>query len=231
MAKFFRQKQFPFEFTCEVQNASVFLGLFSGRFVGVVTGMGIEHGLVQCLIDGDGVEEALTGHVAVEVACEVVRCHDAGDRAVVLVDLFFQILLPASSTGSRQENDFLTGKCVSVSKYKVTRLVLRIDQRNLLRRMLGCDGGAFKQNYDSRIVHPGAQDRIEREAPPSEVIVEIFLFERMWSFVCNLPSLRANGYSSAMSRSLVSSARSLSGNSVKLQNTAPPPLGRPWWKL
>src|SRR3984957_18203176 len=58
--------------------------------------------------------------------------------------------------------------------------------------MLRWDGGAFKKSYDSRIVHPGAQDRIEREAPPSEVIVEIFLFERMWSFVCNLPSLSAN---------------------------------------
>src|ERR1700722_17061536 len=58
--------------------------------------------------------------------------------------------------------------------------------------MLRCDGGAFKQNYDSRIVHPGAQDRIEREAPPAEVIVEIFWFEGMWAFVRNLPSLSAN---------------------------------------
>src|SRR6266516_2471438 len=45
--------------------------------VGVVAGVGIEHGFVESLIDGHGIEEALVRHVAVDIARQVVRSHDA----------------------------------------------------------------------------------------------------------------------------------------------------------
>ena len=48
--------------------------------------------------------------------------------------------------------------------------VLRIDQRYLLGGMLRRDGGALKQKYDAGIIHPRAQDRVERQATAAQVV-------------------------------------------------------------
>src|SRR5437879_10835925 len=48
-------------------------------FVGIVARVGIEHGLVEALIDADRGCEALGLHVAVEVAGEAPRRHHALD--------------------------------------------------------------------------------------------------------------------------------------------------------
>ena len=48
-------------------------------FVGIVARVGIEHGLVEALIDADRGCEALGLHIAVEVAGEAPRRHHALD--------------------------------------------------------------------------------------------------------------------------------------------------------
>src|SRR5579862_7763538 len=58
--------------------------------------------------------------------------------------------------------------------------------------MLCCDGGAFKKQHDAGIIHPGAQNHIERVPAAAKVVIEVFLFYGTRAFVGEFVCLVAN---------------------------------------
>ena len=42
--------------------------------------------------------------------------------------------------------------------------------------MLCGNGGTFEEEYDARIVHPGAQNHIQRVPAAAKVVIKVFLF-------------------------------------------------------
>src|SRR5579862_511499 len=58
--------------------------------------------------------------------------------------------------------------------------------------MLRRNGGAFIEQNHARAIHPGSQDRVERKAPPAQIIVQILLLDRMRPLIGNLPGFAAH---------------------------------------
>src|ERR1700686_1002354 len=150
-------------------------GLLGRGFVWIVARLKIEHSRIESLVDSDGVEEALAGHIAVEIARDIERRHHPGDRTVILVNFLFDIflLVDGIAPGERLLDRQVDGGI----EVEGEALVLRIDERDLARGMLGRVGCAFVEEDDTGIVDPGSQNRLQREASPAEVIVEIFWVE------------------------------------------------------
>src|SRR5580704_19613480 len=65
--------------------------VFLGWLIGIVSGIGIEHGLVDSLIVVDRIQEALGLHISVVVPGEAVGRHDALHRLVIVVDFFLHV--------------------------------------------------------------------------------------------------------------------------------------------
>src|SRR5579871_3115337 len=51
---------------------------------------------------------------------------------------------------------------------------------------------SLEEHDDAGIVHPCAQDCVDRELSAAKILVQIFLFDRMRPFVRNLPGLVAH---------------------------------------
>src|SRR3954466_3101276 len=68
-------------------------------------------------------------------------------------------------------------------------LILRVDHRHALSRMLRRDRIAFIQKNGARSIQPSAQNRVQREMPPPQVLIKILRIERVRTFESNLPGL------------------------------------------
>src|SRR3954466_9101125 len=71
-------------------------------------------------------------------------------------------------------------------------LILRVDHRHALSRMLRRDRIAFIQKNGARSIQPSAQNRVQREMPPPQVLIKILGIERVRTLESNLPSLIPN---------------------------------------
>src|SRR3954453_3192318 len=68
-------------------------------------------------------------------------------------------------------------------------LILRVDHRHALSRMLRPDRIAFIQKNRARSIQPSAQNRVQREMPPPQVLIKILRIERVRTLESNLPGL------------------------------------------
>src|SRR5216684_2513807 len=102
---------------------------FGGFFIGVVTGVRIEHGRVQALVVLRGIQKALNRHVAVEDAGKSVGRHNALDQTIVVVNFLLQISLLVVRVAPGE--GFFYGQMSLGVEIKGDTLVLLVNQRYL----------------------------------------------------------------------------------------------------
>src|SRR6267143_4111814 len=103
--------------------------VFGGFFIGVVTGVRIEHCWVQALVVLRCIQKALNRHVAVEDARKSVGRHDALDETIVVVNFLLQISLLVVRVAPGK--GFFYGQIRLSVEIKGDTLVVVIDQRYL----------------------------------------------------------------------------------------------------
>src|ERR1700730_14015839 len=103
--------------------------VFGGLFIGVVTGVRIEHYRVQALVVLRCIQKALNRHVAVEGAGQSVGRHNALAETIVVVNFLLQISLLVIRVAPGK--GFFYGQISLSVKIKGDTLVLVIDQRYL----------------------------------------------------------------------------------------------------
>src|SRR3984893_2924599 len=133
--------------------------VFGGFFIGVVTGVRIEHCRVQPLVVLRCIQKALNRHVAVEDAGKSVGRHNALDETIVVVNFLLQISLFVVRVAPGK--GFFYGQLSLSVEIKGDALVLVIDQRYLKCGLLGCYRVSFVKQRNLWIRGPFPQHHVE----------------------------------------------------------------------